>query len=231
MRGRATDVPGVSRACQRRRGARDRRLTQAARSNRALVCAGKHWGLVLPVRGLANPPAWPMPVGAGPAPRRNNLRRQGARKGKAADQFRGLVVQASGRIVSWSTGLPPIVPPCSGIVGITVSCQRIRARTNNQKMTVAAHPVMIAANTPNRLHRFHRLQSVFGGPYSSGGSRHRKPLRLMETIPPSTRRSPTLGLAWLLGKKGSGRAVCASVSQNRLWVERSPCGGCIMTQA
>ena len=37
---------------------------------------------------------------------------------------------------------------------------------------------------------------------------------------PSTRRSSTRGLPWLLGKNGRRRSTCSSVSQNRslIWV-------------
>ncbi len=41
------------------------------------------------------------------------------------------------------------------------------------------------------------------------------PLRLMNIIPVSTRRSPTRGLPWNFWKKSSRRAICASVSQKR----------------
>jgi hypothetical protein len=64
--------------------------------------------------------------------------------------------------------------------------------------------------------RFQQLQRVFGGPYSRGASHHRKPLRLIKIVPLGTRRSSTRGLPRFLGKKGSGRAICASVSQKRL---------------
>lgn len=37
-------------------------------------------------------------------------------------------------------------------------------------------------------------------------------------------RSSTRGLPWLLGKNGSRRAICASVSPKRLLIDRSPCG-------
>jgi hypothetical protein len=38
----------------------------------------------------------------------------------------------------------------------------------------SANPIMIRANTPISLQRFHRLYSVFGGPYSAGASHHRR---------------------------------------------------------
>ena len=39
------------------------------------------------------------------------------------------------------------------------------------------------------------------------------------------RRSSTRGLPWLLGKTGCSCATCASVSQKRLLIVQSPCGG------
>ena len=42
------------------------------------------------------------------------------------------------------------------------------------------------------------------------------PLRLMKIMPLKTRLSSTRGRPWLFGKYGRRRAICASVSQNRL---------------
>ncbi len=78
-----------------------------------------------------------------------------------------------------------------------------------------AKPAIIYAKMPFSLHRFQRLYSVLCGPYSLGASRQRKPLRLIKTIPLRTRRSSTRGLPWDFGKQGSGRTICASVSQKR----------------
>ncbi len=91
----------------------------------------------------------------------------------------------------------------------------------------AAKPAMIRANTPISLHRFQRLYKVLCGPYSLAAPHHRNPLRLMKIIPLRTRLSSTRGLPWLLGKKGSRRSICASVSQKRLLIDRSPCGAWI----
>ena len=79
----------------------------------------------------------------------------------------------------------------------------------------AARPAIIRAKMPLSLHRFQRLYNVLCGPYAAGASRHRNPLRLMNIIPLNTRRSSTRGLPWDFGKKGSRRAICASVSQKR----------------
>ena len=62
------------------------------------------------------------------------------------------------------------------------------------------------------------------GRFRLGASHHRNPLRLMKIMPLSTRLSSTRGLPWLLGKKGFRRSICASVSQKRLLIDRSPCG-------
>jgi hypothetical protein len=69
-----------------------------------------------------------------------------------------------------------------------------------------------------------------GGPYSLGASRQRKPLRLMKIMWLSTGRSSTRGLPWLLGKKGFSHATCAAVSQRKLLIDRSFCGGRTMQQ-
>jgi len=61
--------------------------------------------------------------------------------------------------------------------------------------------------------RFQRLYNVFGGPYSTGASHHRNPLRLMKIMPLRTRRSSTRARPRLFGKYGRSRCICASVSQ------------------
>jgi len=43
----------------------------------------------------------------------------------------------------------------------------------------ASHSIILA-KTPMSPHRFHRLYSVFGGPYSRGASHHLKPLAIDE---------------------------------------------------
>ncbi len=53
------------------------------------------------------------------------------------------------------------------------------------------------------------------GPYSLDASHQRGPLRFTKTMPLKTCRSSTRGLPWLLGKYGSSRAICSSVSQYR----------------
>lgn len=65
-----------------------------------------------------------------------------------------------------------------------------------------------------------RGSSRGAGPYSAGASRHRNLLRSTKIMPPGTRGSSTRILPWLLGKKGERRAICASVSQNRLLIRR-----------
>jgi hypothetical protein len=68
---------------------------------------------------------------------------------------------------------------------------------------------------PLSLHRFERLYSVLFGLYFLGASRHINPLRFMKIIPLNTRHSSTLGLPWDFGKKGSRRAIRASLNHKR----------------
>jgi hypothetical protein len=82
----------------------------------------------------------------------------------------------------------------------------------------SASPIKIWANMPISLQRFHLLYSVFGGPYSTGASHQRHPLRLMKIMPLSTRRSSTRARPRLFGKYGRSRCICASVSQYKLLI-------------
>lgn len=77
------------------------------------------------------------------------------------------------------------------------------------------------AKTPSSLQRFQRLDRVSADPCSLGASHHRKPLRLMKTMPLGKRRSSTRGRPWLLVEKRRRRAICAIVSQNRLLIHQA----------
>lgn len=59
---------------------------------------------------------------------------------------------------------------------------------------------------------FPTLYSFLCEPNSRGASRQCKPLRLMKIVPLSTRRFSIRGLPCDVGKSGSRRATCASVS-------------------
>lgn len=79
----------------------------------------------------------------------------------------------------------------------------------------SARSDVIRAKIPLSLHRVQRLENVLCGASLIDASRHLKPLQLMKIILLNTRGSSTRGFPRNLGKKGSRRAICASVSQNR----------------
>jgi hypothetical protein len=86
----------------------------------------------------------------------------------------------------------------------------------------AASPAIIRAKTPIAPHRFQRLERGLAGPHSAGASRQHKPLRLTKVMPLKTRRSSTQGQPWLLGKKGSRRAIRSSTRPVKIAHPRPP---------
>ncbi len=125
-------------------------------------------------------------------------------------------------------GLPLFRPQArSRAVGLRVS------RVDHDGLLLGAfrrQPRHHPGEDPMSPHRFHRLQSVFGGPYSRGASHHLKPLRLTKIIPLRTRRSSTRGLPWLFGKNGLSRSICSSVSHNRVLISTPISSGARTTQ-
>jgi len=106
----------------------------------------------------------------------------------------------------------PFAPPAETLV----TSQRLAELADILAGAVSrANPTIICAKMPLSLHRFQRLYKVLCGPYSFGASRQCKPLRFMKIIPLRTRRSSKRGLACDFAKKGSRRAICASLSQKR----------------